>query len=126
MEEKKNQDPAPEQGEKQPTPSAWLQKVAELSTAITDELDESKDTKRAYVLIAVDLNGEHAASMIGAAGGNDALAFGMAGLLTDPRMGRHIAEGAQVLAKAAARRGKSTIVIDCRSNKEDDDEGAAE
>lgn len=112
MEQKTN--PSGEQAATKKEPTAWLQEVSEMASALGEQLNDKADNRRAFIVIAVERTGDEgtdAQALIGLSGNSVALAIAMKQVLTGKPFAPHIAHAAQMMAREAAAQGKGTIVI---------------
>ena len=114
MEQKTN--PRGQQTAPKAEPTAWLQEVTNMATAIGEQLNDKADHRRAFMVIAVerddddeeDYNGQTAVCF----GGNSiSLALAIKEVLTGKSFAPHIAHAVQLIAGEAPTRGKGTIAI---------------
>lgn len=127
MEQKTNPGQQAEPQKKEPT--AWLQEVSELTSAIGEQLNEKTGNGRGFIVVAVDrANAEtdDGQAIIGLAGSSIALATAMRLILTAKPFAPHIAHAAQMMAKEAATKGGGTIVIHAGAFDEDEDDHAGD
>lgn len=128
MEQKTNPGQQAEPKKKEPT--AWLQEVSELTSAIGEQLNEKTGNGRGFIVVAVDrANAEtddDGQAIIGLARSSIALATAMRLILTAKPFAPHIAHAAQMMAKEAAAKGGGTIVIHAGDFDEDEDDQAGD
>lgn len=107
-------------------PTAWLQEVSNMASAIGEQLNEKTGNGRGFIVVAVDRTNAETAddgqAIIGLAGSSGALATAMRLILTGKPFAPHIANAAQVMAKEAATKGAGTIVIHAGDFDEDDEQ----
>lgn len=126
MEQKTN--PSGQQAEpKKKEPTAWLQEVSELTSAIGEQLNEKTGNGRGFIVVAVDRNDAEpdndGQAIAGIAGSSVALATAMRLILTGKPFAPHIARAARMMASEAAAKGDGTIVIKAVGFEEQSDEG---
>lgn len=113
MEQKTN--PSGEQAATQKEPTAWLQEVSKMASAIGEQLNAKADNRRAFIVVAVERTGDEgtdAQALIGLSGNSGALAIAMKQVLTGKPFAPHILHAVQIMAREAAEKGKKdTIVI---------------
>jgi len=123
MEQKTN--PSDQQAATKKEPTAWLQEVSNMASAIGEQLNDKADNRRAFIVIAVERTGDEgndAQALIGLSGNSVALAIAMKQVLTGNAFAPHIAHAAQMMASEAAAQGKGTIVIHAGDFDEDDEQ----
>ena len=111
MEQKTN--PSGEQAATQKEPTAWLQEVNKMASAIGEQLNAKADNRRAFIVVAVERTGDEgtdAQALIGLSGNSGALAIAMKQVLTGT-FAPHILHAVQIMAREADEKGKDTIVI---------------
>lgn len=108
-------------------PTAWLQEVSEMASALGEQLNDKADSRRAFIVIAVERTGDEgtdAQALTGLSGNSVALAIAMKQVLTGKPFAPHIAHAAQMMAREAAAQGKGTIVIKAGDFDDQEDEDA--
>lgn len=125
MEQKTNPGQQAEPKKKEPT--AWLQEVSELTSAIGEQLNENTGNGRGFIVVAVDranaYTDDDGQAIIGIAGSSIALATAMRLILTAKPFAPHIARAARMMVTEAAAKGDGTIVIKAGGFEEQSDEG---
>lgn len=113
---------------KKKEPTAWLQEVSELTSAIGEQLNEKTGNGRGFIVVAVDRanteTDDDGQAIIGLAGSNVALATAMRLILTGKPFAPHIARAARMMVSEAAAKGDGTIVI--KAGGFDEEEGSGD